>query len=480
MQRPSRKTRLVPTLALAAMLAVPGCAGLSMQYEWQTAYDPEQSYSYRFDQAHARRVPVQVSESGFALPRLDARWDSALLPIEVSAGLLGHWLAPSIQVQVNGETVSTQYFEPGAEGLRLLNLSALSEIAPAQLRDVRLEGNHISWNHQSRELLLFDNDPRRRRVVVISPHPDDAEWAAFGLYSQNDSRVVALTLGDAGRKLFDQIVADDKQHYSLKAKLRLWESLVVPQLGGVAPEHAVNLGYFDGTLKTMFEQPNAAARPLFMDAETKSRLRRYNGAGDKRHGQRPATWSNLVSDLVSILEAAQPEVIVAPHPALDIHPDHAFGTIAVMEAVAAARLQRTQLYLYVTHVDGTRAFPFGPAGATLGPPPWFDARIPFRGFYSFPLTEEAKVLKLFAFDAAHDVGRGPPPLEPTWKDQLRTVGAATRRVLGSWGQGDPASPHRRAVRDNEQFFVYPATEACALRRAALDSMRVTDTSGACA
>jgi LmbE family N-acetylglucosaminyl deacetylase len=476
MQQQARKRRRTWALVLAAVLLVPGCAVISLQYEWRTAYDPEQSYAYHFDQPHGRRVPVRLSESGFTLPPLDAPWDSALLPIDISASLLGHWIPPSIEVQVNGETVSTQYFEPGAAGVRLLNLSALSEIAPADLRDVRLEGTYVSWSEQSREMLLFDNDPRRKRVLVIGPHPDDAEWAAFGLYSHNESRVVALTLGDAGRKTFDQIVADDKQHYSLKARLRLWESLVIPQLGGVAPEHATNLGYFDGTLKTMFEHPNVAARPRFIDADSKSRLRRYNGAGDRRQAKRPATWSSLVADLASIFETAQPDVIVAPHPVLDIHPDHAFGAIAVIEAMAAAKLGHTQLYLYVTHVDGTRAFPFGPAGATLGPPPSFDARTPFRGFYSFPLTEETKVLKLFAFDDAHDIGRGPPPIEPTWKDQMRTVRAAVRRLVGSWGDGDPASQYRRAIRDNEEFFVYPASDACALRRVALETMRVADTS----
>jgi hypothetical protein len=192
-----------------------------------------------------------------------------------------------------------------------------------------------------------------------------------------------------------------------------------------------------------------------MSPEDAAHLRRYDGAGAVREARiRAATWANLVADLTEILRKARPEVIVAAH----------------------ARVEHAQIYLYATHIRGAPAFPHGPAGAALGPPPWFDATTPFRGYFSLPVTPQTRILKLFAFDAGHDVGHAPPPPDYSLKHQFRTLRSTARRLLSSWADDDPGSAYRRALRGNEQFFVYPGGEACALRAAALATLKVADTS----
>jgi hypothetical protein len=51
----------------------------------------------------------------------------------------------------------------------------------------------------------------------------------------------------AGPHTYDEIYSDTDLHYQVKGKLRVWDSITVPMLGGVIPEHAINLGYFDNT-----------------------------------------------------------------------------------------------------------------------------------------------------------------------------------------------------------------------------------------
>ncbi|TDA89239.1 PIG-L family deacetylase, partial [Halomonas marinisediminis] len=93
-----------------------------------------------------------------------------------------------------------------------------------------------------------------KRILILSPHPDDAEIAAYGLYASypENTYVVTVTAGDAGEFKYDEIYQDSLTHYLQKGKIRTWNSLTVPMLGGVKSENIINLGYFNEALPTMY------------------------------------------------------------------------------------------------------------------------------------------------------------------------------------------------------------------------------------
>jgi hypothetical protein len=66
-------------------------------------------------------------------------------------------------------------------------------------RFCRLLGEPVLW--------AFEHpDFRRQRVMVIAPHADDAELAAYGLYSQADEAwIVTLTAGEIEAEHFQQV-----------------------------------------------------------------------------------------------------------------------------------------------------------------------------------------------------------------------------------------------------------------------------------
>jgi LmbE family N-acetylglucosaminyl deacetylase len=364
--------------------------------------------------------------------------------------------------------VATQHFEHGAEGVRLLDLSALSGFPRDRPLKITLHGRHLDWEPQSREIVLFDNRMTRApRVLIVAPHPDDAEIAAFGLYSRYaGSRVITITAGDSGPKWYGYLLPDDAQHFAMKARLRVWDSIAIPQLGGVAPENAVNLGYFDGMLQSMFERPQEEVRARHVDTRDVMTFRRHNVANLTWLGAPRATWKNLVSDLTRLLAAAAPDIVVAPHPMLDGHPDHVFSAIAVMEAMAAAGLT-SKLYLYGAHVVHADEFPLGPPDSNVGVPPWFDAKAPFRGLHSVPLDRDRQLLKLFVLEAMHDFRRGPPPPQGNLRESAISTVASLRRLFADLVGGEPTDYYRKAARPNELFFVYAGQDACMLRDTAL-------------
>ena len=105
-------------------------------------------------------------------------------------------------------------------------------------RDLRLLGEPRLWITPAVEL-------QRRRVMVIAPHADDAELAAYGLYSQADETwIVTLTAGEIEAEHYQQMGLSSVEASRLKGRLRAWDSIAVPRWAGVPAAHCVQLGYF--------------------------------------------------------------------------------------------------------------------------------------------------------------------------------------------------------------------------------------------
>ena len=415
-------------------------------------YDPARDYVYRFDPDIGVRVAVELTAEGLALTEPIAPGASALLAVEVDSRHGGGLGTPHVDIRVGDGPPRRQYLESGARGLRYLNLGALDGNPPPR---VVLEGHGVAWQPQATELLVFRNPPLDAlRVLVLAPHPDDAEIAAFGLYSQTDATVVTVTAGEAGDTGGLESHYDDAvQLYRAKGRLRVLDSLTVPRLGGVPPERALNLGYFDDTLREMHDEPQRPVTSRFAELSDPAFFRRHNDSPILPERDVASTWRDLVADLAEILRRVDPNVIVAPHPLLDTHSDHRFTTVAAVAAAERVGWKAGEFYLYANHVLFAESHPEGPPDGVVSLPPFFTDRMEFQGFRSVPLTPERRIDKLFALEANHDLRRPPPPVNRDWRDTRTSLVNGLQDLRRGRGHGR-LDYFRRAPRPNEIFFVY--------------------------
>jgi LmbE family N-acetylglucosaminyl deacetylase len=298
-------------------------------------------------------------------------------------------------------------------------------------------------------LRLFANGlDLSRSLLVLAPHPDDAEIAAFGLYAYRKSTVVTITTGNAGPRNYEAVFDDVAEMYHFKGRIRLIDSITVPWLGGIPPERAFNMGYFDARLAEMYGKPAAVIPEMYSPNTDIGVYLKYNIGSLLPKRPRASTWTNLVDDLATVLKKVNPAVIVAPHPQLDSHADHQFATVALVEALARRR-QRVTLLLYTNHADRNR-HPYGPAGTVMSLPPPVAEEVQVDRVYSHPVPLDLQRQKLFALESMHDLRPS-----PSRSYQLAIGGDRSTEVeqLGPSSAGD-VSYFRRAPRSNELFFVY--------------------------
>jgi LmbE family N-acetylglucosaminyl deacetylase len=427
-------------------------------------YDVQQDYEFNFAGDSVTKLPVEISSDGFVCPKVDGEWDTALLRISVSSGVSALWFEPSVAIQSESNNAkSHQYFERGARGVRYLNLGSLLGEERCAGNHVRMEGRYLSWERQTGELILFRNvAASAKRILVIAPHPDDAEIAAFGLYAFRDAFIVTITAGNYVNGSYKHIYSDLVKQDSLIGLLRTWDSIVVPMWGGIPPARSVNLGYFTQTLERMHSTPGSSVGNKLSGAYDMNVFRNWNVTTLLDSRTAVPTWESLVEDLALLIQELRPEIIVSPHPALDANSDHKFTTIAVLDALKKAGDTKSTLYLYTNHHVYTEYFPFGPADALVTLPPWFDGSLAFRGVYSQPLDDRRQTEKLFALEAMHDLRSAPRRFigQPTMRflERLTVVASELwREPFGTY------SYYRRAVRPNELFFVYSAADHESLR-----------------
>src|SRR3984957_8552914 len=213
-----------------------------------------ESDPYEFAAADSVTHVIRLSRTAdgvlFSWPRTITQWDTALLAVRSR----GAEQDPYVEVSV-GEFRIQQYLDTHAAGVRWLNLSGLREQL-AGGAEVIIRAHAVTLEAETATLRLFDNHlDLQQRILVLAPHPDDAEVAAFGLYADRQASVVTATAGNAGDMNYRASVSDPAEHYSLKGYLRAVDSVTVPWQGNVPPERTANLGYFDGQLEAMYLAP---------------------------------------------------------------------------------------------------------------------------------------------------------------------------------------------------------------------------------
>jgi LmbE family N-acetylglucosaminyl deacetylase len=430
-------------------------------------YDVRQDH--RYDPSEANRVAVDLDAAGFDDPLPDSTWDTAFLQLAVEAAAGKDGPEPWLEVEGPGGGVVRQYFARGARGIRQLNLGTLLAGPRPSGSRFALRGGNLTWGEQGAELLLFRNASLDgKRVLVIATHPDDAEIAAYGLYAAHDSWIVTISAGENDDRRFEHLYDDPQERAVAKGRLRVWDSVTVPLLGGVPPERCVNLGYFNGTLDDLYDRRGEEVPDEHRGSADLHDYRKINVSSllEGREGAR-SSWESLVADLELLLTRIDPDAIVAPHPLLDASSDHRFTTVALSQALERTGDRERPLLLYTNHLPATEYWPFGPADSIVSLPPWHDGTLPLRGVLSLPLDEAARRDKLFALDAMHDL-RPTPRVAPvsSW-DRIRGELGRTLDELRR-DRADQYSYFRRAVRPNELFLVHTTADRFALVERFLD------------
>ena len=402
--------------------------------------------TYKFLPGAGQELPATLAASGSGLRltwgKAAPGWDTALLGVQVKASSAN----PTVTLSV-GDARLEQHLDPGAAGLRFLNLTGLRDKL-TEGAAVDIAANGVTLDPAGATVRVFANKlDFKGPILLIAPHPDDAEIAAFGFYSAHNPNmtIVTVTSGNAGDANYADHVKDPAQQYLLKGYLRAWDSVTIPWQGGVPPTRTYNLGYFDARLKTMREKPAEVVPELYGPNTDLAPYRKANVAALLPNGSRQSSWNNLVADLHTILTKVNPTTIVMPYPQLDTHGDHKYAAVALFDALQKWK-GNPKFLLYTNHATGTdNQYPYGPAGTVLSLPPFSFATLPVQGVFAHPVSADVQLKKLFALETMHDLR-----LSPAEQDRCGDPNAPKRPDYPR----QPAVDYlRRGPRPQELFFV---------------------------
>ncbi|MHC6227728.1 PIG-L deacetylase family protein [Pseudomonas sp. X10] len=407
-------------------------------------YAPGEDYQYRFGD-EARAVPLVLHDGTLQTSTpLSLEGDETLvLEIGVKSGWLGRFIDPVVEL-ISDQASDRQTFERGVSGTRFLNLTGLA--APLIAGRLRVRGRHCRLLGEPRLWIAPGVALGQRRVMVIAPHADDAELAAYGLYSQaEETWVVTLTAGEIEAEHYQRMGMDKVEAARLKGRLRAWDSIAVPRWAGVPESRCVQLGYFCLQLPAMLAAPDQPVPSREADMTDIRPFRCFNPFPLPGDANGAPTWNNLLADLRALLVQARPHVLVMPHPQLDPHPDHICAHTAVLEALQGLEWQPETLLCYANHLHDNDRWPMGDSGDGVALPPQMsdeDAWAPCSLVLALPTQRD----KAMALGMMHDL-QPPAP----FKRRLR-------RWLQRWLAGRRPSPYgeneffRKAVRRHELFW----------------------------
>lgn len=406
-------------------------------------YSPRQDYLYLFpDDTQGINVDLQA-DGRLLLNTPLPEGDTLILGVNVRASFLGHWQDPQIWI---GD--DCQEFEQGVAGRRWLNLSG--QRAALLSGELRICGRHCQLESKA-ELRVFNHpDYAQQPLLILAPHADDAELAAFGLYRRApEVTLVTLTQGEVEAENYKALGVSSSAAARLKGRLRSWDSLAIPLWGGVPQSRCFQLGYYCLQLGAMAASPQCSFGSLASGESDICGVRQHNAyplPGDMNG--RPC-WNNLVADLRQLIELVRPLVVVSPHPELDPHPDHVATTQALQEALQQASWQPQTLLLYANHLTDNDRWPMGPADMGVALPPVVDQPLPADALWSPCLEAEVRLDKALSLAMQHDLQK---PLR--LKQYRRRL--LQRLLLGRrWPRTGQSAFFRKGVRRHELFWVRP-------------------------
>lgn len=264
---------------------------------------------------------------------------------------------------------------------------------------------------------------RDDRILIVAPHVDDEAIAASGyaldaIANGAEVFVVYLTAGDCARfstRLMHKTLEPTASNYLSVGRTRISEAHAAMKLLGIPADHLFVLGYPDGGLRTMVDNPAAIVR----SNGTRAHEVPYDNALSPGSEYK---IDNAISDLKQVIELTRPTMVVAPVP-FDQHPDHAATAEIVDFALDQLQWRPTRLG-YLVHSRRIKSLVNQPERELLPP-------AKMRGFSwaTYPLSDRVQQVKTDVL--------------MTYKSQKPYV-FLLRNTF---------------VRRNELFFVYPTADA---------------------
>jgi len=401
------------------------------RYKYNTSND----YLYKLDKDIISNL--KIDNNKLELPNNYKEFDSLFLKINLSFNFLSYFLKPYIKIEN-----TKHFFEYGAKGVRYLNLSHIAN------NRVKLTTKNITLSNIKADLYGYKNDvDLSKKILILAPHADDAEIAAFGLYkTAKDVTIVTTTIGEHGLCNYCDIYNSDRLKNSLKkAELRTVDALSVPLLGNVEVKNSLTLGYFGGSLKWMNENQGKKASSYVDGFESMNSFRKVSHAKVKLPLEVEPTYDAFLNDLSEIITQIKPDIIITPHPTIDSHQDHKHTTIGLIKAMDSLNFS-CKLLLYTNHLELSETYPVGNINSSISLPPNLK-EFYFDSLYSFELDEEMQIDKFFALESIHDLRDSLVffSIKRAFKHLNRLV---KRKVTGK-----DNNYFRRAIRANELFFV---------------------------
>lgn len=424
---------------LVPLLLVLGWVAHEAWFADHLFYRPDEDYRYEFPPNTVQldgRIECGRLQLDGELP--DA--DTLILEVRLEVTWFGRLRDPRVYVGVD-----RQDFERGVRGRRYLNLSGQQEAL--RTGALSIDSRYCRLGTEVRLHAMRNPDYAQQRLMIIAPHADDAELAAFGLYSHaRDVSIVTLTQGEIEADNYRRLGLDSAEAARLKGRLRAWDSLAVPLWGGVTQQHCVQLGYYCLQLSAMETLPEQAFGSRESGEADMRRVRMHNPLQLPGDLDGLPTWLNLQADLRTLLASFRPEVVVTPHPDLDPHADHVAATHALFQAIEEGEWKPETLLFYANHLHDNDRWPMGPAGGGIPLPPAIEP-LPADRLWSPAVNAEARLDKAMALAMQHDL-QVPLPL----KKRLRRI---IQRVLAGrrWPATGDDEFFRKAVRRHELFWV---------------------------
>lgn len=414
-------------------------------------YDPKSDYQYQFANAKELSLTLENNQLTYDEDSSDNNLslDTGLVAIKIKAGWQGRIFDPYIEIS-DGNTIAKQYFERSVNGLRYLNISDwLKPLLAGQPLTLKFK-YCLPKTETKLKLMGFNNpDILKKKIMIIAPHADDAEIAAFGLYSQaEDVCIVTLTAGEIEQQAYQHVYKDAKEASILKGRLRAFDSISVPAWGGVPREKVIKLGYFCLCLKEMYDQQLTPVISKGAGVNCTAIFREFNTFKLPTDGDNKATGKNLLEDLKFLLEKYQPEIIVTPHLELDPHQDHYYASLFIKQAISEINFQKVENILYyANHYVHTDMHPFGPPHSIASLPPNFDKEVNTSGILSIPLSEKNQKDKIFALEMMHDL-----KVQLSVKKKLRKL-LQQLLIRKGWVEYGEDEYFRKNIKKHELLFV---------------------------
>lgn len=370
------------------------------------------------------------------------RDETLILKLKLKSNFLSKIFLPYLEISNINKKEKT-FFEYGLNGMRYIDISSF-----AGNSSIKIDSKMCKITSKKVEIFSYDNlNIKEKKVLIIAPHPDDAEISSFGLYSSaKESFIVTVTAGEGSCKFCD-FDCDKELKAKIKGNLRIFDALTTGLLGKVKYENSLVLGYFNETIKIMYENKNKLVSSKTAGISDINYFRRVNHSSIATNSKPKSNWDSLLNDFECIINSIKPDLIVTLHPQIDSNIDHKYITLAIIEAMEKLNCEEIKLLTLTNHLTQNEFYPYGNMFSTTALAPRFKTSFIFDSIYSHKLSREQQIYKYYALESMHDLR------DSTIQIGFKKAFLFAFRQLRRYLSGKEKSYYRRSVRTNEIFYV---------------------------